>query len=171
MANNLPHGKTSWFLSVANEVFQLFCLFFSSPWPHCLSWRIRCILISNKWARLYLLKFQLNICFDNDSSRACSNSGTRKILCSPTISIRVGVVTSEPFSLTEMICFRLYSSWITVDEIKSRSQEKHIKSFLKFSSLLSHERSLLFQCTLYHFQSSKLSLRAVLSLLFLKESY
>ena len=145
--------------------------------------------------RLYLLNLRLNICIDNDSSRGSSNSSTCNILSSRRVLIWVGI--SEAFSLTEMIWFRLNSSWNTVDEIKSRSQEKHVTLSSKFNSLLSHEMSslfrcslyhfqssklslravlfhemsFLFQCSLYHFQASKLSLRAVLSLLFLKKSY
>ena len=108
---------------------------------------------------------------ENDSSRGSSNNSTCNILSSRRVLIWVGIVTSEAFSLTEMIWFRLNSSWITVDDIKSRSQEKHVKLSSKFNSLLSHEMSSLFQCSLYHFQASKLSLRAVLSLPFLKKSY
>ena len=104
----------------------------------------------------------MNICFDHDSSRESSNNNTCNILSCLTVLIRVGTVTCEAFSLTEMIWFCIYSSWITVDDIKSRSQEKHVKSSSNLNSLLSHERSSLFQCNLNHFQASKLSLIAVL---------
>ena len=119
--------------------------------------------IPNKWARLYLLNFRLNICIDNDSSRASSNCSTCNILSSGTVLIRVGIVTSEAFSLTEMIWFRLHSSWITVDDIKFRSQAKHVQLSSKLYSLLSHEISSLFQRSLYYIQAGKLSLRTVLS--------
>ena len=92
--------------------------------------------------QLYL---RLNICIDNDSSMSSSNSSTCNILSSRRVLIWVGIVTSEAFSLTEMIWFRLNSSWITVDDIKSRSQEKHVKLSSKFNSLLSHEMSSLIQ--------------------------
>ena len=106
-------------------------------------------------AQHYFFNLRLNICIDNDSSRGSSNSGTCNILSRCRVLIWVGIVTSEAFSLTEMIWFRLNSSWITVDDIKSRSQEKHVKLSPKFNSLLSHEMSSLFQCSLYHFQASK----------------
>ena len=104
-------------------------------------------------ARLYLLNLPLNVCIDNDSSRG--NSSTCNIFSSRRILIWDGIVTSEAFSLTEMIWFRLNSSWITVDYIKSRSQEKHVKVSSKFDSRLPHKMSSLFQCSLYHFQASK----------------
>ena len=107
-------------------------------------------------ARHYLLNLRLNICIENDSSRGSSNSSTCNILSSRRVLIWVGIVTSEAFSLTEMIWFHLNSSWITVDDIKSRSQEKHVKLSSKFHSILSHEMSSLFQSSLYHFQASKL---------------
>ena len=95
----------------------------------------------------------MNICIDNDSSRG--NSSICNIFSSRRILIWDGIFTSEAFSLTEMIWFRLNSSWITVDYIKSRSQEKHVKLSSKFNSLLPHEMSSLFQCSLYHLQASK----------------
>ena len=104
---------------------------------------------------VYLLNLRLNICIDNDSSKGSSNSSTCNILSSRRVLIWVGIVTSEAFSLNEMIWFRLNSSWITIDDIKSRSEEKHVKLSLKFNSLLSHEMSSLFQCSLYYFQASK----------------
>ena len=112
--------------------------------------------------RLYLSNLRLNICFGNNSCRGRSNINTSNILSALTVLIWVGTVTCEAFSLTEMIWFCIYSSWITVDDIKSRSQEKHVKSSSNLNSLLSHERSSLFQCNLNHFQASKLSLIAVL---------
>ena len=75
-------------------------------------------------ARLYLLKLRLNICIDNDSRRGSSNSSTCNILSSCRVLIGVGIVTSEAFSSTEIIWFRLNSSLITVDSIKSRIQER-----------------------------------------------
>ena len=120
---------------------------------------------------LDLLNLRLNICFNNDSSWRSSNSSTRNILYSLTILIWVGIVTREAFYLTEMIWFYLYSSWTEFDDIKSRNQEKPVKLSSKFNSLLPHERSYLFQCSLYYFQASKLSLPAVFFLLFLKKSY
>ena len=96
-------------------------------------------------AQLYLSNLRLNICIDNNSIRGSSNSSTCNILSSRRVLIWVGIVTSEAFSLTEMIWFRLNSSWITVDDIKSRSQEKHVKLSSKFNSLLSHEMSSLIQ--------------------------
>ena len=119
----------------------------------------------NKWAQLYLLNLRLNICFDNHTSRGISNSNTCNFLSSRTVLIWVGTVTCEAFSLTERIWFCLYSSWIAVDDITSRSQKKHVKLSSKCNSHLSHERSSLFQCSINHFQGSKLSLCAVLSLL------
>ena len=104
---------------------------------------------------VYLLNLRLNICIDNDSSKGSSNSSTCNILSTRRVLIWVGTVTSEAFSLNEMIWFRLNSSWITVDDIKSRSQEKHVKLSPKFNSLLSHEMSSLFQCSLYYFQASE----------------
>ena len=74
----------------------------------------------NKWAWLYLLNLRLNVCIDNYNGRGSSNSSTCNILSSHTVLIWVEIVTSKVFYLTEMICFRLYSSWITVDDIKSR---------------------------------------------------
>ena len=106
----------------------------------------------------------MNICFDNDSSRGSSNSSTCNILSSLTVLIWVWIVTSEAFSLSEMIWFRLYSSWITIDEIKSRSQEKHVTLSSKFYSLLSHERSSLFQWSLYLSFSTKQFITACRSL-------
>ena len=70
----------------------------------------------------------------------------------------------EAFSLTEIIWFCLYSSWIRVDDIKYRSQEKHVKLYSKFNSPLYQERSSLFQCSLNHFQASKLSPRPLYSI-------
>ena len=64
-------------------------------------------------------------------------------------------LTSEAFSLTETIWFHLNSSWITVYDRKSRSQEKHVKLSSKLNSVLSHKMSSLFQYSLYHFQASK----------------
>ena len=105
----------------------------------------------------------MNICFDHDSSRESSNNNTCNILSCLTVLIWVGTVTCEAFSLTERIWFCLYSSWIEVDDITSRSQKKHVKLSSKCNSQLSHERSSLFQCSLNHFQASKLSLCAILS--------
>ena len=72
-------------------------------------------------AWLYLLDLQLNICIENDSSRDSSNKCTCKILSSSRVLIWVGIVTSESFSLTEIILFPLNSS-CTVDDRKSRRQ-------------------------------------------------
>ena len=119
----------------------------------------------NKWTRLNLLNLRLNICFEHDSSRGSSNNNTCNIFSCLTVLIWVETVTCEAFSLTEMIWFCLYSSWNTVDDIKSRSQEKHVKLCSKLNSLLSHKKSSLYQCSLNYFQVSKLSLRVVLSLL------
>ena len=92
--------------------------------------------IPNKWAQLYLLKLRLNICIDNDSSRASSNSSTCNILSSSTVLIRVGIVT-EAFSLTEMIWFRLHSSWITVDREVGQNW-----NFIKITWFLHHLKAL-----------------------------
>ena len=75
---------------------------------------------------------------DNDSSRGSNDSITCNILSSRTVLIWVGIITSEAFALTEMIWFCLYSSWITVDDIKSRGrgQEKHVKLSSKLNSPL-----------------------------------
>ena len=96
-------------------------------------------------ARLCLLKLWLKICIDNDSSRGSRNSSACNILSSRRVLIWVGVVISEGFSLTQMIWFRFNSSWIIVDDIKSRSQEKYVQLSSKFNSLLSLEMSSLFQ--------------------------
>ena len=58
-----------------------------------------------------------------------------RILSSRTVLLWVGIVASETFSLTKMIQFRLYSSWIKVDDIKSRCQEQHVKLSSKLNSL------------------------------------
>ena len=102
-------------------------------------------------AQLYLFNLRLNICTDSDSSRGSSNNDTCNILSSCRILIWIGIVTSEAFSLTEINWFRLNSSWITVDDIKSRSQEKHAKLSSKFNLFLSHKMCSLFQCSLYYF--------------------
>ena len=86
-------------------------------------------------ARLCLLNLRLNICIDNDSSKGSNNSSTCNVLSSRRVLIWVGIVTSEAFSLTELTWFRLNSSWITVDDIKARSKEKHVKLSSKFNSL------------------------------------
>ena len=65
---------------------------------------------------------RMNICIDNDNSRGGSNSSTCNILSCRTFLIWVGIVTSEAFSLTEMIWFRHCSSLITVDDIESRAK-------------------------------------------------
>ena len=70
-----------------------------------------------------------------------------------------------------MILLRLYLSWITDDDKKSKGQEKHVKLCSNFNLLLSHETKSLFQRSLYHFQASKLSPRAILSLLLFKKDY
>ena len=110
--------------------------------------------IPNKWARLYLLNLRLNICIDNSSSRASSNCSTCNILSSSRVLIRVGIVTSEVFSLTEMIWFRLHSSWITVDGIKSRTQAKHVQLSSKLYSL--SEVFTTFKLASYHYVPSSL---------------
>ena len=68
-------------------------------------------------------------------------------------------IPSFILSLTEMIWFRLCSSWTTVDDIKSRGQEKYLKLSSKSNSLFNREMSSLFRRSL-HFQASKLSLRS-----------
>ena len=95
--------------------------------------------------RLCSSNLWLNICIDNDSSRGSCNSSTCNIISSRRVLIWVGIVISEAFSLTEMIWFRLNSSWIIVDDIKCRTQEKYVQLSWKFNSLLSHEMSSLFQ--------------------------
>ena len=77
-------------------------------------------------APLYLLNLRLNICIGNDSS-----------------------IGSEAFSLTEMIWFHLNSSWNTVDEIKSRSQEKHVKLSSKFTLISRNELFISMQSTIF----------------------
>ena len=59
-----------------------------------------------------------------------------------------------------MIWFRLCSSWITVDDINSRSQEKHVKLSSKLNSIFNHEMSSLFRRS-QDFEASQLSLRAL----------
>ena len=62
------------------------------------------------------------------------------------ILISLGIVTNETFSLTEMTWFRLYSSSITVDDIKSKSQDKHVKLSSNSIHSLSHKRLLVKIC-------------------------
>ena len=86
-----------------------------------------------------MLNLQLNICID--SSRGSSNSSSCYTLSSCTVSMWVGIGTTRlpsETSLTEIIWFRLGSSWIKVDDIKSRGQEKHVKVSSKLNSLLYH---------------------------------
>ena len=71
-------------------------------------------------------------------------SSTCNIIFSLTVLIWVGIVTSEACCLTEVMWFHLHSSWITVDDIKFRSQEKHVKLFWKFDSLLLTKGALYF---------------------------
>ena len=138
--------------------------------PFCsLSWGIYFGKVSNKWSRLYWLKLQLNICIDNSNSESSSNSSTCNLSSSRTVLIQLEIVTSEAFLFN---CLHdLFSGLFifTVEDIKSRSQEKHVKLCSNFSSLLSHKTNSLFQRSLYHFPASKLSLAfplCVLSSLF-----
>ena len=103
--------------------------------PLSFSWK------GNKWSRLYRLKLRSNICIDKSRSQGSSNSSTSNLLSFST------VLTWLLFS--GMIWFRFYSSWITVEDAKSRSQEKHVKLYSNFSSLLSHETNSLFQRRAY----------------------
>ena len=105
------------------------------------------------------MKLRLNICIDNSSSKGSSNSSTSSLLSSRTVLIWLAIVTSEAFlfnSLHDLISslFILNYSW-GYEVQKPRWTRKVL---LKFQLVLSHEKNVLFQRSLYHFPASKLSL-------------
>ena len=126
-------------------MFLLFCLF---PFP----------LLCNIWSQIYWLKLRLNICIDNSSSKGSSNSSTCNLLSS-----RAVLITSEAFSFNCLHNLISYLFIFTVEDIKSRSQKKHIKLCSNITSLLSYEKNFLFQGSLY-FPASKSSLCVSFSL-------
>ena len=68
----------------------------------------------------------------------------------------------KPFYLANCLHDSILSSFIfTVEDVKSRSQEKHVKLCSNFSSLLSNKTNSLFQRSLYHFLACKLSLSSL----------
>ena len=85
------------------------------------------------------MKLQLNICIDNSSSESSSNSSTCNLPSSRTVLIQLEIVTSEVFLFNCLHDLFSVLFIFTVEDIKSRSQEKHVKLCSNFNSLLSHE--------------------------------
>ena len=97
--------------------------------------------------------------WQQSSSKGSINSSICNLLSSCTVLIWLEIVTSEAFlfdGLHDLISSLLM--WTTVEDVKSRSQKKHVNLCSNFSSLISHETRPLFQCIFYHFPASKLSL-------------
>ena len=107
-------------------------------------------------ARLYLLNLRLNIRIDNDISRGSSKNSTCNI--PRRVFIWVEIVTSEVFSLTEMIWF--YLIHLDLQLTKSRSQEKHVKLSSKFNSLYLMKWALYFDVVPTIFKASYLFVRS-----------
>ena len=76
------------------------------------------------------------------------------------------------FFLTEMIWFCLYASWITVNDIKSRSQEKQSKVILKLQfALIWRNKLFIYQALYFNTVSIYIFLPSSLSLLFFEKGY
>ena len=141
--------------------------------PHWFSWGIYFGKVANKWSRLYWLELRLTICIDNISSKGSSDSSTCNLLSSGTVLIWLEKVTSE-WSLFIQLFTWFDFVFIHLElQLKIENPEATTrKVMLKLQFTLISRNELFISMQSLPFSSKQIiSLRVVLSFLFLKKIY